>query len=190
MENVSLGFFARLALALGTFFRLLGDGAFAARVKRLGAGEGTPPAAPAETSAKETPAAPPPKLHEPGPEAALVLLSMLQREARFIDFVEEDIAMFPDADVGAAARVVHAGARKVLREHFPVIAIRAEREGVPVTVNAGYNPAALKLTGNVGGAPPFQGKLKHKGWRVSAAKLPMLTEGHDAMIVAPAEVEV
>ncbi len=185
MADVSLGFFARLSLAFGVFFRLLGDGVFAAQVARLGAGQTVAEPAKPEPAKPEAP-----KLNEPGPDAALVLLAMLQREARFIDFLEEDVAMFTDADIGAAARVVHAGARKVVREHFPVIAIRAEREGFPATVGPGFNPNAVKLTGNVAGEPPYNGKLRHKGWRVSSAKLPLLTEGHDPMILAPAEIEL
>ena len=38
--------------------------------------------------------------------AALQLLGLLQREARFIDFVEEDIAAYSDADIGAASRLL------------------------------------------------------------------------------------
>jgi hypothetical protein len=50
--------------------------------------------------------------------AALQLLGLMQREARFVDFIQEDVAPYTDAEIGAAARVVHEGCRKVLREHF------------------------------------------------------------------------
>ena len=49
--------------------------------------------------------APAPELREASPQAALQLLGLLQRDARFIDFVEEDIAGYADADIGAAARL-------------------------------------------------------------------------------------
>jgi hypothetical protein len=59
-----------------------------------------------------------PALKEASPVAALQLLGLLQRDARFVDFVEEDIARYADAEIGAAARLVHDGCRAVLREHF------------------------------------------------------------------------
>ncbi len=37
---------------------------------------------------------------------------------------------------------------------------------------------------------PFTGTLIHKGWQVSDTRLPKLTQGHDASIVATAEVEL
>ena len=46
------------------------------------------------------------------------------------------------------------------------------------------------MTGNVVGQPPFTGTLQHKGWRVTAVRLPALTAGHDTRVIAPAEVEL
>ena len=37
---------------------------------------------------------------------------------------------------------------------------------------------------------PFTGTLVHRGWKVTEVSLPKLAEGHDAHIVAPAEVEL
>ncbi|MFT5559290.1 MAG: hypothetical protein ACI9RZ_001768 [Sphingobacteriales bacterium] len=54
----------------------------------------------------------------------------------------------------------------------------------------GFNASAVRLTGNVVGNAPFNGTLIHKGWKVSEVKLPKLAVGHDASIVAPAEVEL
>src|SRR2546428_12724024 len=50
--------------------------------------------------------------------SALMLLAALQREGRFIDFVRQDVAGFPDEDIGAAARVVHAGCRRFIGQFF------------------------------------------------------------------------
>ena len=174
-----LPFFSRLALAIGSLFRILGDGAYAARVARLDA----PVAAPAPA-----PAPSPPK--PPSTDAALQLLGLLQREARLIDFCEEDLTGHADADIGAAARVVHEGCRKVLREQFTILPVRDEAEGSRVTLPAGFDAAAVRLTGNVVGNAPFTGTLGHRGWKATATKLPALTPGHAVSVLAPAEVEL
>jgi hypothetical protein len=129
-------------------------------------------------------------LKEASPEAALQLLALLQREARLIDFVQEDIAGHTDADVGAAARLVHEGCRKVLQAHFTLAPVRSEEEGRRLTLPAGFDAAAVRLTGNVVGQAPFTGTLSHRGWRVTEVRLPQLAEHHDAAIVAQAEVEL
>lgn len=118
------------------------------------------------------------------------LLSLLQREARLIDFTQENLAGHADADIGAAARVVHEGCAKVLRDYFTIEAVRQEAEGSRVTLPAGFDPASVRLTGNVVGAAPFTGTLSHRGWRAAGVRLPKLSEQHDAAILAPAEVEL
>ena len=129
-------------------------------------------------------------MRETTPEAALQLLGLLQREARFVDFVQEDVAAYSDADIGAAARVVHEGCRKVLGEHFSIEPVRAESEGSRITLAEGFDAAAVRLTGKVVGKPPFTGSLGHRGWRVTDTRLPKLAEGHDASVIAQAEVEL
>jgi hypothetical protein len=188
--NVSL--LGRLSLAFGTFFSILGDGDFAASVLRLRSGAAptpapTPAAAPAPQPA---PAPAPVVIKEATPEAALQLLGLLQRDARFIDFVEEDIAKYSDADIGAAARLVHDGCRATLREHFTIKPVRDEAEGSRVTINEGFDATAIRLTGNVVGKAPFSGSISHRGWRVAEVRLPKLTQSHDATVLAPAEVEL
>jgi hypothetical protein len=129
-------------------------------------------------------------LKEATPDAALQLLGLMQNEARFIDFIQEDITAFSDADVGAAARVVHQGCRKAIDEHFTLSAVYAEQEGSKVTLPEGFDAASVRLTGNIVGTAPFTGTLIHKGWQVTDIRLPKLTSGHNASIVAPAEVEL
>lgn len=129
-------------------------------------------------------------MKQAGSDAALQLLGLLQAEARFIDFIEEDVAAYADADIGAAARVVHQGCRKVLKEHFQLEPVRVEAEGSRVTLPKGFDASAVRLTGNIVGAAPFSGTLMHRGWRASAVTLPKVTEGHDLKILAPAEVEL
>ena len=124
------------------------------------------------------------------PDAALQLLSLFQREARLIDFTQENLSAYSDADIGAAARVVHEGCSKVLREHFTIEAVRSEAEGSRVVLEQGFDAAAVRLTGNVVGQAPFRGTLSHRGWRSTDVRLPKLAEAHDAAILAPAEVEL
>lgn len=124
------------------------------------------------------------------PDAALQLLALFQREARLIDFTQENLSAYSDADIGAAARVVHEGCSKVLREHFTIDAVRSEAEGSRVVLEAGFDASAVRLTGNVVGSAPFRGTLSHRGWRASEVRLPKLAEAHDASILAAAEVEL
>lgn len=124
------------------------------------------------------------------PDSALQLLSLLQQEARLIDFLQEDAQQFSDAEVGAAARVVHAGARKVLLENFVLAPLRSENEGAQVTLAPGFNNHEIRLSGQVVGEPPFKGQLLHRGWRVVSSNLPKVAEGHDLTVIAPAELEI
>lgn len=129
-------------------------------------------------------------LRDLSPDAALQVLSLLQQEARLIDFLSEDLAGHGDADIGAVARVVHEGGRRVLENYFVLAPIRAEDEESRIEVPTGFDAQSIRLTGNVTGQPPYTGTLTHRGWRVSEVKLPKLSEGHEAAIIAPAEVEV
>jgi len=129
-------------------------------------------------------------LKEATPEAALQLLTLLQQDGRFIDFIQEDLSAYSDADIGAAARVVHEGSKKTLDTYFTFEAIRSEEEETAISLAAGFNASEIRLTGNVVGKAPFNGTLIHKGWKVTEVKLPKLAAGHDASIVAPAEVEL
>lgn len=129
-------------------------------------------------------------LKESTPEAALQLLGLLQQEARFVDFVEEDVSKFSDAEIGAAARVVHEGCKKALRSHFDFGPVRSEEENSRVTLAKGFNASEIRLTGNIVGQAPFNGTLVHKGWQVTNVKLPRLADSHNVNIIAAAEVEL
>ncbi len=136
------------------------------------------------------PAPEPVILKEATPDAALQLLGLLQKEARFVDFIKEDIAAYNDADVGIAARVVHEGCNRAINEHFTLATIRNEQEGSKIMLPEGFDAAAVRLTGNIIGSAPFTGTLIHKGWQVTNIRLPKLTQGHNAAIIAAAEVEL
>ena len=202
MTDSNPSFLGRISLAVSTFFSILGDGEFAAGVLRLrkgGAGGAAAANAASATATAPTPAPaaapapapqPAPTLKEATPDAALQLLGLLQRDARFIDFVEEDIKGYSDADIGAAARLVHDGCRATLREHFTIRPVRDEAEGSRVTLAEGFDATSIRLTGNVVGKAPFNGSISHRGWRVDEVRLPKLTGSHNAKVIAPAEVEL
>lgn len=137
-----------------------------------------------------SPAPEPVILKESTPDAALQLLGLLQSQARFIDFIKEDIAGFSDADIGVAARVVHEGCNKAINEHFTLAPVRHEQEGGKISLPKGFDAGSVRLIGNIVGEPPFTGTLIHKGWQVTSVRLPKLTQGYNASIIAPAEVEL
>ena len=197
-------FLSRMAIAIGSFFAILANARLAGDIHRLRTGEplaaDVPPSevrveVPVEKIIETRVEVPVEKIVERRVEvatdtAALQLLGLLQREARFVDFIQEDVAPYSDAEIGAAARVVHGGCRKLLAEHFTLAPVRAEAEGSRVTLAAGFDAAAVRLTGNVVGQAPFTGTLGHRGWRVDDVRLPQLTDHKAAAIVAQAEVEL
>ena len=203
-QNTPPSFFSRIAIAIGSFFAILGNGRLAADVVRVRAGEALAADVAPKEIRVEVPVekivevrveVPVEKIVEktvevPTQTAALQLLGLLQREARFVDFIQEDVAPYTDAEIGAAARVVHEGCRKVLREHFAIQPVRTEAEGSRITLQEGFDATAVRLTGNVVGQAPFTGTLGHRGWQVTEVKLPQLTDSKAAHVIAQAEVEL
>ena len=194
-SDAELSFFKRLPIAFGAFFSSLSDPAYAARVQALSLPPvpvpvpAAPMPAPAPTP---TPAVAPAPVapQEASADAALQLLALLQREARLIDFTQEDLSAYSDADIGGPARLVQQGCAKVLREHFTLAPVRAEAEGSRITLNEGFDARAIQLTGNVVGQAPFKGVLSHRGWRATETRLPKLADSHDATVLAQAEIEL
>jgi hypothetical protein len=123
-------------------------------------------------------------------EAVFAFLALLQREARFIDFVRDSVDGASDGDVGAAAREVHRGCRKVIDQCLALEPVMPGAEEEKVAVPKGFDPAEVRLIGEAKGEPPYRGTLRHHGWRVVDAKLPTLAEGVDRTVIAPAEVEL
>ncbi len=120
----------------------------------------------------------------------LRLLALLQREGRLLDFLLEDIAAYPDAQVGAAVRDIHRQCQAALKEHLVLEPVLPQAEGGTVEVPPGFDPSAVRLVGNVTGQPPFRGTLQHHGWRAREVKLPAPPEGQDELVLMPAEVEL
>jgi hypothetical protein len=133
----------------------------------------------------EKPVAPPKPSGEP-----LRLLALLQREGRLLDFLLEDVQSYTNDQIGAAVRDIHRNCHKALKDHLTLEPVLNHQEGATVDVPTGFDPSAIRLTGNVTGQPPFKGTLQHHGWRVRELKLAKPPEGQDEFIVHPAEVEL
>ena len=121
---------------------------------------------------------------------ALHLLSLLQREGRLVDFLEEDLKAYDDSQIGAAVRSIQETCHATLNKYVAPEAVIDRDEGDEVTVEAGFDANAIKLTGNVSGEPPFKGILQHRGWRAAGFDLPTLSGPQDPAVIAPAEVEI
>jgi Domain of unknown function (DUF2760) len=122
----------------------------------------------------------------------LSFLAMLQARGRLVDFLMDDINAHADSQVGAAARVVHAGCKTVLQEHFRIRPVREESEGSTVQVAAGYAADEYRLLGRISGPAPFSGVLVHHGWKTDAVNLPRILRSSTDRLpaIAPAEVEL
>jgi hypothetical protein len=120
----------------------------------------------------------------------LHLVSVLQREGRLMDFLSEDLEEYQDEQIGAAVRSIHENCKKSLFEYLSSEAVIKDAEGDEITVPPGFDPATIRLTGNVTGDPPFKGIVRHRGWKVSKLEMPMLSGTHNPNIIAPAEVEI
>ncbi len=182
----------RVWLAIRVFFLTL----FKAEVARQVAGVLNKPAAAAAIkteppAAKKVEATPPPASKAPVRNEAVTLLATLQREARFVDFIQEPLAGYSDAQIGAAARDVHRQCGEVIERLFALQPIRGEAEEAAVEVPGGFDAGRYRLTGNVSGQPPFHGRLVHHGWEAARCQLPVWSGTEAAArVVAPVEVEL
>lgn len=182
-----LGFGKRISYATRCFFSVLSRGEVPGDIAPEVIGGAAPERAPAPPPAALVEAAP----AEDSSDRAVQMLALLQRDGRLVDFLGEDITPYQDAQVGAAVREVHANCRKALEQYVVLEPVLAGEEDGPVTVQEGFDPAEVRLVGNVTGRPPLRGLLRHRGWRVAKINLPSLPpRGTGRDIVAPAEVEI
>lgn len=153
------------------------------------AGVAAPPHPPAIEAAR--PIAPPPAANQADAEV-VNFLATLQRKGRFVDFLMDDITAYTDAQVGAAARVVHDGCASALKEQMSIQPVRQENEGARIEVPPGFAADEYRLVGRIGGEPPFTGTLVHRGWKTESVNLPRLLNRDEDHLptIAPAEVEL
>lgn len=154
----------------------------------------------AETEVAETPegrdASGPSPVAPVTPEAAdtsvgaVQILALMQGSGRLVDFLQEEIGAYSNEQVGAAVRDIHRECRKVLADHLTLEPVLTDSEGSTVTIHSGYDPAAIRLTGNVPDSPPFQGMLRHQGWRATRIELPLQSSKTSSKVISPAEVEI
>lgn len=152
-----------------------------------------PPAPSGEAAEEERPPEATRKEEEecvPVEVVAAQILGLLQREGRLIDFLQEDIEPYDDAQIGAAVREVHRGCRNALKEVFGIEPVINAQEGTEVEIDEDFDPSQIKLVGNVSGTPPFKGVIKHTGWKFTDIKLPKWTGKSTTNVLAPAEVEL
>lgn len=188
-ELATLSFVRRFFLAFLAFFYVLVSRRFAYEVRIERAQRRSALPSPLPRPVLEPPAERE-ETHVRDYAEALQLLGILQRDGRLVDFLEEDLAPFSDAEVGAAARTVHEGCKKAVTAYFTLEPVYREPEGAPIVVQDGFDPAEVRLTGNVVGKPPFHGSLKHHGWKAKGVTLPARVPEQDPTIVQPAEVEL
>jgi hypothetical protein len=183
----------RFALSFKAWWRVLRDADFAERVQRL-ADAGALPSPPpdgARSGDRATTAPAKPQPPAPARSYALNLLSVLQREARLIDFLKENITPYSNEQVGAAVRDVHRDAAAALDRMFALRPAASQPEGSSIDVPAGFDAARTRLVGNVSGNPPYHGTLRHPGWEAASVQLPQWSGSAESInVIAPAEVEL
>lgn len=166
-----------LGLAFKVFFKVLGDAAFSGRVRGL-----------LEHPGKRESEDPTPQ--RPVRSDAVELLAALQREGRLIDFFQEKLEAYSDAQVGAAVRDIHRDCRQTVDRMFGIVPAQDLAEGSAVIVPEQADPGAWKLIGEVS-ADKRSGVVRHQGWKVTRCELPTWTGTPAAAgIVHPTEVEL
>src|SRR5438132_13537885 len=111
MGNFATGFRA--------LFRIWSDEDFAKKIAQMLDAE-------TSTGLEQQPPAAEPLEPEPVRSEALSLLAVLQREARFVDFIKEPISSYTDAQIGAAVRGDHKDCADVLDRFFEIKTLRSE----------------------------------------------------------------
>jgi hypothetical protein len=178
---------SRISLAFSSFFGLLFGGQLPESViLALGLSKRAAKATPA-------PAAAVPKVDVS--DGALQLLALLQRDARLLDFLMEDVSPYSDEQVGAAVRNIHESSRATLQRYLSLQPVIDGVEGAVTQLSAAgalkNDPGAIKLLGNVPADGNVKaGTLRHKGWKVEKIELPALQVKANLKILAPAEIEV
>lgn len=122
--------------------------------------------------------------------AAMALLTLLQKEARFLDFVQENVDGIDDARMGAVSRLVHKDLARTFKQYVKLEPVLDSIEGEEVEVSEGYDTSEIRLSGNVDKEPPVKGILRHKGWLVSHLNLPKKVASANQAVLIPAEVEI
>ena len=175
-----------ISTAFRAFFVALGSGEKSRRIADIL--DGKTPETP--VIAEEKPAPAPAVKKDSRRHEALTLLAAFQREARFLDFLQEDLTSYADAQIGAAARDIHRQCGEVVARMFAPAPLVAAEENAAIPLPEKIDPAVYNLTGT-SASPPTRGTLIHHGWRATKCDIPQWSgTSENAEILAPAEVEV
>ena len=117
-------------------------------------------------------------------------LSVLQREGRLLDFFDEDLSVYEDSQIGAAVRSIQEDCKKAVKKYIDPKPVVSGEEGDAITIEEGFDIDAINLVGNVSGHPPFNGIIKHPGWKAGKKDVPKLSNIQDSGIMTPAEIEI
>ncbi|MDM8538299.1 DUF2760 domain-containing protein, partial [Desulfobacterales bacterium HSG17] len=106
------------------------------------------------------------------------------------DFFDEDLSLYEDEQIGAAVRSVQDDCKKTIKKYFNLKTVVDKEEGESIKVEPDFDIDSIKLIGNVTGEPPFEGVVKHRGWKAGKKEIPKLSDIHDSTIIIPAEIEI
>ena len=180
-----------IGTAFRIFFRTLFSRTAADQVSALLDGRALPKITADEKSRQPVPEPKAVAPVAPKRSEAIALLAALQREARLVDLIKEDLSVYSDEQVGAAARNVLRDSALALDRFFALQRVLQQPEGERVQVPPGYDPGRYQLVGNVAGNPPYSGFLTHAGWQATTVNLPTWSGSKEAaLVIAPAEVEI
>lgn len=179
----------RLGLALRAFWKAMFDPQVAERVALAldgaelplsGSASALPPVAEQKTAE--------PVAVKSQQSDAVTLLAALQRDARLVDLIQEDLDQYADDQVGAAARPCLKQCRQTLDRLLAIKPLVDASEGQSIPVGASVSSARLRWVGESSGAS--QGKVVHPGWKATKLELPAWSgSAEDAMVVAPTQVQ-
>lgn len=185
----------RLGLALRAFWRALFDRAAGERIAialdaPVDAYVEQKPAMASE-HVKKTPTPNKPESVKPLPaqNPAITLLATLQRDARLIDLIYENLDQYQDAQVGAAARPCLKQCRQSLDRILKIEKLVAATENDVINVPSDASVARYRWIGESPASETGTAKLVHPGWQAASVQLPQWSgQAADAEIIAPAQV--
>jgi hypothetical protein len=123
-------------------------------------------------------------------DRAVQVLAILQRDARLVDFLQEDLTAYSDSQVGAAVRDVQTNCRAALARYLTIAPFLDAAEGDRVPTDALTDPGAIRIVGTVSRTTGQTGVVRHRGWHVTSLTLPPLGPAGGRRMIAQAEVEV
>jgi hypothetical protein len=174
-----------LGIAVKAFFAALGNRQKAELIEQALGGQSPATAADMVKRIPEQPAKP--AAPAPARDTAVTLLATLQREARLVDLIKEDLSQYSDAQVGAAARPCLQQCSGVLDRLLGLKPLVAAADGDTVDVEPNASPTRYQW---IGEGTAAAGKLVHHGWHATKIELPKWTgDAADANIIAAAQIQ-